>query len=93
MPAANNKIAVALTSESPEPASAFPSLVSGESWYEVQTLPCREARAQLQLEGQGFSTFLPRYAKTVRHARKLSTVSAPLFPRYLFVALDLGRDR
>ena len=91
--AVNNKTAVPLRSQSREPGSAFPALVSGERWYVVQTLPCREARAQLQLEAQGFRTFLPRYAKTVRHARRLSTSSAPLFPRYLFVALDLGRHR
>ena len=59
----------------------------------VQTLPNRELTARAQLEAQGFRTFLPRYAKTVRHARKLMTVSAPFFPRYLFVVLDLGRDR
>ena len=68
-------------------------LATGERWYVVQTLPNREANARVQLEAQGFRTFLPRYAKTVRHARKLMTVSAPFFPRYLFVALDLGRDR
>jgi len=31
--------------------------------------------------------------KTIRHARQLRTVRAPLFPGYLFVVLDLGRDR
>jgi transcription antitermination factor NusG len=46
-----------------------------------------------QLAAQGFHTFLPRYRKTVRHARKLMTVNAPFFNRYLFVALDLSRDR
>jgi transcription antitermination factor NusG len=84
---------VALESQSRKPGSAFPALVMGERWYAVETLPCREARAQLQLEAQGFRTSLPRYAKTVRHARRLTTVSAPLFPRYLFVAFDLGRHR
>jgi transcription elongation factor/antiterminator RfaH len=93
MAAANNKAAPAGRNQSREPASAFPSLVMGERWYVVQTLPHRESRAQLQLAAQGFRTFLPRYAKTVRHARKLGTVSAPLFPRYLFVALDLDRHR
>jgi transcription antitermination factor NusG len=91
--AADNKTAVPLESESPEPGRAFPTLVRDERWYVVQTLPCREASAQMQLAAQGFRTFLPRYAKTIRHARKLITSSAPLFPRYLFVALDLGRDR
>jgi transcription elongation factor/antiterminator RfaH len=93
MAAAHNKTAAPQKSQSRQPGSAFPALVRGERWYVVQTLPCREARAQLQLEAQGFRTFLPRYAKTVRHARSLSTSSAPLFPRYLFVALDLGRHR
>jgi len=29
----------------------------------------------------------------VRHARNLRTVTAPVFPRYLFVVLNLERDR
>jgi transcription elongation factor/antiterminator RfaH len=62
-------------------------------WYAVYTRPRRELRAQVQLSIQGFPTFLPRFRKTVRHARKLVTVSAPFFDRYLFVALDLDRDR
>ena len=31
--------------------------------------------------------------RTTRHARKLQTVQAPLFPRYLFVRLDMEHDR
>ena len=34
-----------------------------------------------------------RFEKTIRHARQLKTVQAPLFPGYLFVILDLNRDR
>jgi transcription elongation factor/antiterminator RfaH len=76
-----------------QPIGASLSSGSGERWYAVQTHPRREATAQLQLQAQGFRTFLPRYVKTVRHARKLTTVSAPFFPRYLFIVLDLHRDR
>lgn len=47
----------------------------------------------LRLDAQGFRSFLPRRFKTVRHARKLRTVNAPLFPSYIFVALNLGVDR
>jgi len=65
----------------------------GDRWYAVHTLPFAEKRAQVQLETQGFPTFLPKRRKTIRHARKLSTVIAPFFPRYLFVVLDLSRDR
>ena len=68
-------------------------LDEGERWYVVYTLPACEIRAQLQLGNQGFRTFLPKRQKTVRHARKLTTVVAAFFPRYLFVALDLSRDR
>jgi transcription antitermination factor NusG len=68
-------------------------LAGAERWYVVHTLPHRELCAERQLLAQGFRAFLPRHRKTVRHARQLRTVSAPVFPRYLFVALDLGRDR
>jgi transcription elongation factor/antiterminator RfaH len=69
------------------------SLRDGERWYAVHTLPFGEKRAAAQLENQDFCTFLPKRRKTIRHARRLSTVTAPFFPRYLFVALDLHRHR
>jgi len=65
----------------------------GERWFLVCTLPRCEALADSHLNRQGFRCFLPRYLKTVRHARKLRTFQAPLFPRYLFVVLNLERDR
>jgi transcriptional antiterminator RfaH len=65
----------------------------GPRWYAVHTLPCREFGARAQLEAQAYRIFLPRHLKTVRHARKLRTIDAPFFPRYLFVSLDLARDR
>jgi transcriptional antiterminator RfaH len=68
-------------------------LVAGERWFAVHTQPYGELRAQANLENQGFRTFMPRRHKTVRHARKLRTVESPFFPRYLFVKLDLERDR
>jgi transcription elongation factor/antiterminator RfaH len=64
-----------------------------QRWYAVHTLPLSEARAQGHLENQSFRTFLPKRHKTVRHARKMSTIEAPFFPRYLFVALDLTRHQ
>ena len=60
------------------------------AWYVVHTHPRAEAKALLNLDRQGFSCYLPRYLKRRRHARRLETVAAPLFPRYLFVALDLA---
>lgn len=68
-------------------------MTSGLSWYVVQTQPNGEARADFNLCQQGFTTYLPRYLKQRRHARRTETVPRPLFPRYLFVGLDLARDR
>jgi transcriptional antiterminator RfaH len=65
----------------------------GERWYVVHTQAQGEARAEFNLRRQGFTTYLPRYLRTRRHARRTDTVARPLFPRYLFVALDMARDR
>lgn len=62
-------------------------------WYAVHTLPHRETGAARQLEFQGYRVFLPTHWKTIRHARRFRTVKAPFFPRYLFVRLDLERER
>jgi transcription elongation factor/antiterminator RfaH len=69
------------------------ALKGNERWYLVHTLPHGESRAQLHLGAQGFRTHFPTIQKTIRHARQLRTVRAPLFPRYIFLILDLGRDR
>jgi transcription elongation factor/antiterminator RfaH len=62
-------------------------------WFAVHTQPHLENRALFNLEIQRFSVFLPRYHKTVKHGRQFHTVLAPLFPGYLFVALDLDQER
>jgi transcriptional antiterminator RfaH len=68
--------------------------VSDQSaWYLVHTQPQAEARADFNLRRQGFQSYLPKYQRTRRHARKAEVVARPLFPRYLFVALDLTHDR
>jgi transcriptional antiterminator RfaH len=63
------------------------------SWYVVQTQPNAERKALVHLERQGFATYLPRYLKRRRHARRVDIVSAPLFPRYLFVEIDMATRR
>lgn len=68
-------------------------MMAGSRWYVVHTQPNRKARADLNLRRQGFSTYLPRYVRRRRHARRHEMVARPLFPRYLFVALDPARDR
>jgi transcription elongation factor/antiterminator RfaH len=60
----------------------------GKRWFAVFTLPNKEAQARLGLARQGFEVFIPQRFRTVRHARRTTTVLRPLFPRYLFVRLD-----
>jgi len=62
-------------------------------WYVVQTQANAETKAVAHLARQGFATYLPRYLKRRRHARRVDIISAPLFPRYLFVQIDMGAQR
>jgi hypothetical protein len=72
--------------------SLFP-LRECERWFVAQTLCHREQLARLHLGAQGFRSFLPRFHKTVRHARSLREVIAPVFPGYILVVLNPERDR
>jgi transcriptional antiterminator RfaH len=62
-------------------------------WFIAHTHPHAEAKATAHLDRQGFEIYFPRYLKRRRHARRIETVAAPLFPRYLFVAIDVGVQR
>jgi transcription elongation factor/antiterminator RfaH len=61
-------------------------------WYVVNTLPHQELRAETNLRRQGYRAWLPSIERSRRHARRIDTVTAPLFPGYLFVELDLDRE-
>ena len=69
--------------------SAFHS----SGWYVAQTHPHAETKASVHLGRQGFEVYLPRYLKKRRHARRVDTIAAPLYPGYIFVAIDLGAQR
>src|ERR1700748_1442146 len=62
-------------------------------WYVVQTQTHAENKAAANLLRQEFSVYLPRYQKRRRHARKTEMVAAPLFPRYMFVGVDMETQR
>src|SRR4051794_4547583 len=62
-------------------------------WYVVQTRPHGEIKSSQHLIRQGFDVYLPRFLKRRRHARKIDQVAAPVFPRYLFVSVDLATQR
>lgn len=58
------------------------------SWYVAYTQPNGEEKAVEHLARQGYNTYLPRYRRVIRHARRRALARRPLFPRYLFVGLD-----
>lgn len=62
-------------------------------WYVIYTHPGAEGSAEQHLRRQGFEVYLPRNKKRRSHARKITWVVAPLFPRYLFVSMDIDADR
>jgi transcriptional antiterminator RfaH len=64
-----------------------------QRWYVVQTHTHSENKAAAHLLRQGFDVYLPRYRKRRRHARRIETILAPLFPRYAFVAVDTMTQR
>ncbi len=63
------------------------------AWYAVYTQPGKESLAAKHLRNQGFDAYLPQYQKMRRHAGRTSIVAAPLFPRYIFAAIDLDQQR
>ena len=73
--------------------SASMGASAGRRWFVAFTQSQRELLAIDNLRRQGWPTFLPFQVATRRHARRFRTVRAPVFPRYVFVAIDLERDR
>lgn len=61
-------------------------------WYLIRTKSCGEALAQANLQRQGFEIYLPRVALTVRRHGRWCASIAPLFPGYLFLRLNEGRQ-
>ena len=64
-------------------------MTSGASakWFVIRSRPQQEIRAVVNLERQGFITYLPRYARVQRRGNKVIRSIRPVFPRYLFVQL------
>jgi transcriptional antiterminator RfaH len=62
-------------------------------WLVAHTQLHAEAKAASNLNRQGFEIYFPRYLKKRRHARKVEILPAPLFPRYLFVAVNTAAQR
>jgi len=59
-------------------------------WYVVRSKPCAESMARSQLERQGYCVYFPQVLTSGRVQGRLAPRIEPLFPRYLFLAVDVG---
>jgi transcriptional antiterminator RfaH len=63
-----------------------------KTWFVLHTKPRQEAVAQAQLERQGYPVYYPRLCLPRLRRSRWSDVIEPLFPRYLFVGLEVGEQ-
>jgi transcriptional antiterminator RfaH len=68
------------------PAEAMPR------WYLVHTKPLAERSAQVNLERQGYATYLPLLLQLERWRQRWTERIVALFPRYLFLRLAVGQQ-
>jgi transcriptional antiterminator RfaH len=61
-------------------------------WYLIHTKPLSEELAQTNLERQGYRLYLPRATQAVRRHGHWQDRVVALFPRYLFLHLNEGRQ-
>ncbi len=61
-------------------------------WYLLQCKPREELRAKINLENQGYNTFLPQIATSIKTQQGYTKTSTPLFPGYLFIKLNNTTD-
>jgi transcriptional antiterminator RfaH len=65
-------------------------LAGGLRWFVVNTHPAAEQKACMHLENQGWQTFFPRIARSLRSGRRIRTELRPLFPGYVFVRFNIA---
>jgi transcriptional antiterminator RfaH len=65
----------------------------GSAWIAVQTHPHKEQVARENLHRQMFATYCPLVMSTQRRGRQVSAIRRPLFPSYVFVAVDFASQR
>lgn len=68
-------------------------LRSTSRWYAVNTLAGKEAIAEINLNRQGYATYVPWRFKSVRHGRRFHQRRTSFFSNYLFVHFDTQRQR
>ncbi len=65
---------------------------TGKKWYLVYSKPRQEIVARMQLERQGYQTYLPMLRTPRRRLGKRTIKIEPMFPRYLFIRLNKNTD-
>ena len=75
------------TSGSAVTVSMTDSGTAAMHWYAVQTRSRHEKLVARQLEGQGFSTFLPLTSQLRQWSDRRKLVDLPLFPGYAFLRM------
>lgn len=63
-----------------------------KKWYLIYSKPRQETAAKLNLERQGYETYLPVVRQPRRRLGRRVAVVGPMFPRYLFIRLDSETD-
>ncbi|HGG60131.1 MAG TPA: transcription/translation regulatory transformer protein RfaH [Gammaproteobacteria bacterium] len=63
-----------------------------EKWYVIHTKPRQEARAEENLNAQGYEVYVPQIKIAKRRRGKWVDVVEPLFPRYAFIHLTAYED-
>ena len=73
-------------------AATHEEISDDSGWYVVYSKPRQEKRAMENLGNQGFRCFLPTIRVESLHGGKRAMLLEALFPRYLFVFLEVGRN-
>ena len=63
-----------------------------KNWYLIYSKSRQENTASTQLKNQGYEVYLPLVATQRRRGRRYRNILEPMFPRYLFIALDTDSD-
>jgi transcriptional antiterminator RfaH len=63
-----------------------------KQWHVVYTKSRQESVAECNLQRQSFETYLPWISQARRQRGRWKEIVEPMFPRYLFIRLDLTQD-
>src|SRR5277367_5930729 len=61
-------------------------------WYLIHTKPAQEVLAEVNLRRQGYQVYYPRLLRPSRIRGRWVDRVASLFPRYLFLNLNVGHQ-